>query len=80
MENITMSIFGEHNDDLSLDDLVPPKTQILCGLRRPRTPNPFEQQLMSALQRYWTEKEREARGTQPQKEVEPPVDKEEAQD
>mgnify|MGYP003151434311 CR=1 FL=1 len=48
------SIFGEHNDDLSLDDLVPPKTQVLCGLRRPRT--------------------------QPQKEVEPPVDTEESQD
>ena len=73
-----MSIFGEHNDDLSLDDLVPRKTQILCGLRRPRTPNPFEQQLMSAFQRY--DQKREAGGTQPQKEVEPPVDTEEAQD
>ena len=44
-----MSIFGEHNDDLSLDDLVPRKTQILCGLRRPRT-QPENQQQEDAKQ------------------------------
>ena len=36
--------FGEHNDDLGLDDLVPRKTQIMCGMRRPRTQPPEQEE------------------------------------
>lgn len=31
------SIFGPDNEDLSADDLIPRKTQIMAGMLRPRT-------------------------------------------
>jgi len=51
-----MSIFGEHNDDLSLDDLVPRKTQIMAGMLRPRTQT--QKQLLQVCQLAVVEMER----------------------